>query len=1049
MKKNIFNLIITLIITSFLFFVVISISAYAMFSGMRDPRTMPPVMMFPGMMPFTSNSIISAIEREDLLTLQKISLSNPMLLLDVDGKQNSVIDIAILLGKNNLVKKFINSMLESSRPEVERIVPNLLNSVNVVGMSALDFAADRDQWGLYKYLLTKGCTKVNNNWNKEGASHIAFAAMSGDLEKLQLLQKTNANFALVDSNGDIPLNYIFYADSVSVEDDSLQTAKFIIDNMQISDLSKKNNKGKTTLDLAADRGAWDIYEYLLKKGVPVNTSWKNEDDQSPLIIATARKNTNLALQLINSLNVSEVEVLDKNGNSALKIAASKNNVQIISALIKKGVSLTNLDKKGFPPLFHTLVKKGEDEITVNMDSAKLIIDNMKTSDLSSIKIQGKKSIMDMVAHYGLLDLYMYLIQKGVKANNPWKDQNGKTPLMYAIEDNNKNHFDIIVNSGLSLDESDNNGDSALVYAMKKENTKFSLDIINKLDKDALNRANKNGEVPVLSAIKMNDISVLRALIARDINLITQDKKGKLPLQHAIKSNKIEFAKLIINKMDKSELNHINGVGKTFLMIAAETGVKAIFEYLIQSGVDINIKNSQDKDKSAFDYYKEKFGVNFNKSLINPTIVTTTPTTLQDTGFSFSEKANKLISDLSNKIIDYNKSSMESQETLNKNIKRWALLVTDVAREVCGVVEGSRTPNCVLDIKSNRNQGHFFSIVPTLKKGNNMQKLDQLELKIFDVFKDRHDLPATTNKRFFYNGNTRKDYTSYIEATYSEPQVINPFQNDVIIQPKREVIKSIEPGLEEKSSIACKIISLKDETKNGPAARYYADVDNPKTTPSNYVYFDNSTCYLVDYNESTCKLVDGKDASGVLSEQVFKVLSAYKTSTVLASTTLGNIKNGQYILESGKIIPVKSDFKVQESSETIAIAPPKGNSYFRVLAKNFKPIAYNKFLSSLDLDQAKLDKNELSKSLISIKNEVGDTAFDNLKQIVLSDWNSLNDKEVLKILGDKFINLKEILIRHPSFPSDDEKTDFRVGLQEIQSSFKSLFNRNLEIDLIEE
>jgi len=107
----------------------------------------------------------------------------------------------------------------------------------------------------------------------------------------------------------------------------------------------KDGKGRNTLHFAASRGDKAIFQYLVESGADLNV--KDSEDNTAFFIATQHSNFPLIKYMVEELK-QDPKSKRKNGVSALHLAASIGNLEMIDYFLTFGCSLEDLSDFGTP-----------------------------------------------------------------------------------------------------------------------------------------------------------------------------------------------------------------------------------------------------------------------------------------------------------------------------------------------------------------------------------------------------------------------------------------------------------------------------------------------------------------------------------------------------------------------------------------------------------------------------------------------------------------------------------------------------------------------------
>ena len=360
------------------------------------------------------------------------------------------------------------------------------------------------------------------------------------------------------------------------------------------------------------------------------------DEQGNTILIDAVRNAPIRV-IIQLLNIKDdkgnplvdVNAKDKDGNTALLIAAKGGNIEKMRLLLSKGadVGAQNNDKE---TALLMAVKSGDNEkiellIKYNalskndLNSFDEIISNKYKMKISLVEKQidaiGRKVGKEL---HGLVQAMISCDKseesksKLREALNIWKEVNAPvmgedlTPLMYAAMNDKCLATEVL----LTFEDIDVNaqwmGDNGTALALAA--AKGYGEIVNLLLEHKgiqINVANKDGNTPLSYAVFANKGSIVGTLIEHGADVNYQDRLGNAPIMNALVYGHID----ILNELIKAgaDLNLKNNYGRTPLMFlvaktsTVDTGSKIIsngcilkmLEILLrQSNIDVN---AQDND----------------------------------------------------------------------------------------------------------------------------------------------------------------------------------------------------------------------------------------------------------------------------------------------------------------------------------------------------------------------------------------------------------------------------------------------------------------------
>ena len=104
--------------------------------------------------------------------------------------------------------------------------------------------------------------------------------------------------------------------------------------------------GGTVLTIAAVKGLLEVCKLLLSKGASVS---KGENGWSPLMAAAQEGHTEVCKLLLET-GKANIEEISPDGNTTLRLAASKGFASTVELLLSIGAKVDTKDNQGFTPL---------------------------------------------------------------------------------------------------------------------------------------------------------------------------------------------------------------------------------------------------------------------------------------------------------------------------------------------------------------------------------------------------------------------------------------------------------------------------------------------------------------------------------------------------------------------------------------------------------------------------------------------------------------------------------------------------------------------------
>ncbi len=233
---------------------------------------------------------------------------------------------------------------------------------------------------------------------------------------------------------------------------NLEQIKEAIANKADIDLINKNDVSCpcSPITYAATNGHLEVVKELIKAGANPNAE---EYSWSPLIASIAGKHTDITRELIDA--GAEVNIYEQEGATPLMYAVRQNDIETVGILIAEGANVNTKDFYG-----KTALMQATDEEIQNL----LIERGADRSDILYFPLLNACKENDTFK-------IIQLIEDGANANVK-NYEDGKTALIYAVEQNNTEIAKLLLDHGAKLDEPDYNNETPLSIAEQQKNTEM-------------------------------------------------------------------------------------------------------------------------------------------------------------------------------------------------------------------------------------------------------------------------------------------------------------------------------------------------------------------------------------------------------------------------------------------------------------------------------------------------------------------------------------------------------------------------------------------------
>jgi len=433
----------------------------------------------------------------------------------------------------------------------------LLEAKNDRGSTALIVAASVGKTEMVKLLVNNGAdVKAMNDFLN---TPLHYAALSGDVESFILLENKGADLEATNNRGAYPRDY-------AVQSGNLELFKYI--EKKGLDIEKRGSNGATLLHNAAHSGNHEIFKYLADKGMDVNAT--DNDGDNVLVWASSGGNVDIIKYLVEERKM-DFNKAGNTGNKPMHSAVGWGRLEATKYYLEKGVDIN-------------------EKLESNRIWLHYAVNNARSSEVVKL-----------------------LIEKGADVNTV--DDNGNTPLVWAVGSGSLENVKLLVENGAKLNRKicgrtgcADNGHTPMHSAAwhQPEILKYLLE-----KGGDVNAKTLDNETILHVAVKGQSPDNVKLLLEKGVDVNVKDNRGNTALHFASLKGKEEFVKMLINK--GADVNLEDNEGKTPLHLASIGGYSNIALYLIRNKAEINYKDINGNTPFYFaSYYGHK---NIAKSLI--------------------------------------------------------------------------------------------------------------------------------------------------------------------------------------------------------------------------------------------------------------------------------------------------------------------------------------------------------------------------------------------------------------------------------------------------
>jgi len=431
-----------------------------------------------------------------------------------------------------------------------------------------------------------------------------------------------------------------------------------------------NEDGYNTFHYAIRQDKPRVCRYLAQKQALINSKTINPKTkqplETPLMLVVDKENIDAITFFVQC--GADVNLTGPNGISPIHKAKTP---PIIDCLLKNKALIDAQDNDGHTALHRNIINNNENLVKYLME---------KNADIKKKNKKGESSFL--LATTNATDNIYTMITQHPDCDINEKDYEGKTAVIKAAEKQYINRLQFLISANANTQLSDYNKDNALHYATKK-----------------------------------GSISSVKLLITHDPLLLTMSNKdGNIPIMTAIQSNQIECVQFLI---DKSPLDTKNNNAEMMLLLAAQLKDPALLTFLLPLFSPSDI---QHQDKNGFTMLHHAIaygGINNVNQAKNHNLSCSQRTKIGDTGVHIAAKNNRI------DMLEFLEKTGENFDVLNDNKE---------TPFVAGALSGSLEATQHLF-----SEKHFISqevnlIINKLKNSSNSQ-----QKKVYDFVKKQSDI----------------------------------------------------------------------------------------------------------------------------------------------------------------------------------------------------------------------------------------------------------------------------------------------------------------------
>ncbi len=324
----------------------------------------------------------------------------------------------------------------------------------------------------------------------------------------------------------------------ALKEDKKDRAIFLIQFMK-NDINY-SFENTTALDFARKFGCEEVIKKLEEEGARTFLDVKRLERNKRLCEITRNGDLNGLKYLVENFDY-DVNTADDEGRVAIMEAISSKLIDTFSYLLATGANVNAKTKDGNSLLMMACSASNESMVSTLIDNG---------ADVNA-KDENDETVLIKVSKEGNLYCIKRVLNENVDVNA--KDKTGKTALMYVVSNAQcLGRIEPFIEAKANFDEQDENGDTALMLAIKNSNFNDAQRLI-EVGAD-LELKNKNGETAFMLACMQNyDMfgEVIKQLIEHGASVRIISNEGKKALDFIESGHKEEIYREMWKRMKKN------------------------------------------------------------------------------------------------------------------------------------------------------------------------------------------------------------------------------------------------------------------------------------------------------------------------------------------------------------------------------------------------------------------------------------------------------------------------------------------------------------------
>uniref|UniRef100_A0A9J8APR5 Ankyrin repeat domain 50-like n=1 Tax=Cyprinus carpio carpio TaxID=630221 RepID=A0A9J8APR5_CYPCA len=408
--------------------------------------------------------------------------------------------------------------------------------------------------------------------DREGRTPLIAAAYMGHKEAVEILLNAGADLNLADGDGRTALSVAaLCVPSAAGGRGHGEVVSLLLE--QGADPEHKDRDGMTPLLLASYEGHEEVVELLLEAGADVDeSSGSHPSAITPLLAAAALGHAGTVNRLL--FWGAAVDGIDGEGRTALCLAAAKGSVEVVRALLDRGLDENHKDDLGWTPL-HAAACEGHKSVCA------ILTEQGSMARVGELDVEGRSPLI-LAAQEGHCSTVRLLLDR--KSPIDHRAYDGHSALSAAALQGHREIVELLMRRGADTDVRDAEGRPLLYLLVLEGRLDMAILLIEK-GGVPLESKDAEGRTALHVAAWRGDLEGIELLLKYGADPNARDLDGRPPLHSVAWRGHAAAGRLLLRAKGLNVDLACKQQGATALSIAAQEGHAEIVAMLLEKGAE--------------------------------------------------------------------------------------------------------------------------------------------------------------------------------------------------------------------------------------------------------------------------------------------------------------------------------------------------------------------------------------------------------------------------------------------------------------------------------